>query len=405
MANHIPLGLLAALMLSATSIPAGAQATAPTQPRDYNAPSSLPPENVPVIPPQSVPIPPPETVPVLPPPAEIPAAGSPMGQPATAVPDSAQPALSTCGDASAKNPVTPAPREVVDAQYGGGPLPDGLCALTLKVQIILDQLGMSPGVIDGIKGGNLSKAIAAAEQLAGLPVDGVLDPDLWARLPKDVPVLGDYEITDKDIAGPYLASVPSDYAEMARLDSVAYTGPIEMLAERFHMDENLLTALNPNANFNVAGTHILVAFTHQHSVETPVASLVADKATAQLRGYDETGKLVVSYPATIGSDDLPSPSGTHTIKGIATDAAYYYNPDLNFKQGNNTRKLKIPPGPNNPIGTTWIDLSKPTYGIHGTPWPAKIDKTRSHGCIRLTNWDAEELASLVKKGVTVEFRD
>ena len=113
---------------------------------------------------------------------------------------------------------------------------------------------------------------------------------------------------------------------------------------------------------------------------------------------------MVAYPSTIGSEELPSPSGTHVVDAIATNAAYYYDPTINFKQGANTGKLTLPPGPNNPIGTTWIDLSEPTYGIHGTPEPAKIDKTYSHGCIRLTNWDVEELARLVRKGVTVEFR-
>jgi len=113
----------------------------------------------------------------------------------------------------------------------------------------------------------------------------------------------------------------------------------------------------------------------------------------------------VAYPATIGSEQTPSPSGTHRVKSIASDAAYYYRPDVNFRQGKNTEPLTIPPGPNNPIGSVWIDLSEPTYGIHGTPEPSKIDKTFSHGCVRLTNWDAEELARLVKKGVEVHFLD
>jgi lipoprotein-anchoring transpeptidase ErfK/SrfK len=113
---------------------------------------------------------------------------------------------------------------------------------------------------------------------------------------------------------------------------------------------------------------------------------------------------VVSYPATIGSAAMPSPSGMHLVNAIAPDAAYYYRPDVNFQQGDNTERLTIPPGPNNPVGTTWIDLTEPTYGIHGTPEPSRIDKTSSHGCIRLTNWDVEELAGLIEKGVPVEFR-
>ncbi len=300
--------------------------------------------------------------------------------------------------------VVPSMGEVNAAEYLGGPLPEGLSAITLKLQIVLDELGMSPGAIDGVNGRNVAKAIAGAETLAGLPVDGVLDAELWQRLPRDALVLVDYEISSEDVAGPFLPEIPTDYAEMAKLPRLAYTGPLEMFGERFHMDVDLLRALNPEADFARAGTHIIVAAANRYIVKTPVVTLIADKVNAQLSGYDQNGKLVVAYPATIGSEELPSPSGTHVVDAIATDAAYYYNPDLNFKQGDNTGKLTLPPGPNNPIGTTWIDLSEPTYGIHGTPEPTKIDKTYSHGCVRLTNWDVEELATLVRKGVTVEFR-
>ncbi len=297
------------------------------------------------------------------------------------------------------------PQAVNDAQYTGGPLPEGLSPLTLKLQILLDEVGMSPGVIDGTNGKNVAKAIAAVEVVAGLPVDGILDEDVWKLLPHGAPILLDYVITPEDVAGPFLTGgVPTDYAEMAKLHSLAYTGPLEMFGERFHMDVDLLKTLNPSADFNQPGTHIIVAGADKYAVQTPVAALVADKVNAQLRGYDAAGKLVVAYPATIGSTDMPSPSGTHYVNGIARNAAYYYRPQVNFQQGNNREKLTLPPGPNNPIGTTWIDLSEPTYGIHGTPEPSRIDKTNSHGCVRLTNWDVEELAKLVKKGVPVEFR-
>lgn len=136
-----------------------------------------------------------------------------------------------------------------------------------------------------------------------------------------------------------------------------------------------------------------------------VAHIVADKSAKQVRAFDASGNLVVAYPATIGSQATPSPTGTHTVERIALDPEYTYNPKINFQQGNNDRVLRIPPGPNGPVGSVWIALSKPTYGIHGTPEPSKIGKTYSNGCIRLTNWDAQELAKLVSKGVTVEFRD
>jgi lipoprotein-anchoring transpeptidase ErfK/SrfK len=295
------------------------------------------------------------------------------------------------------------PQAVNDVEYVGGPLPEGLSALTLKLQIILDQVGMSPGVIDGINGRNVAKAIAGAEVIAGLPVDGSLDEEIWGRLPHDTPILVDYVITAEDVAGPFLPEIPSDFAEMAKLDQISYTDPLEMLGERFHMDVDLLKLLNPDADFNRAGTQIIVAAANIYTATDPVATLIADKANAQLRGYDKDGKLTVAYPATIGSNELPSPSGTHFVNAVAKNAAYYYDPQINFQQGGNTEKLTIPPGPNNPIGTTWIDLSEPTYGIHGTPEPSRIDKTFSHGCVRLTNWDVEELAGLVEKGVPVTF--
>jgi lipoprotein-anchoring transpeptidase ErfK/SrfK len=138
--------------------------------------------------------------------------------------------------------------------------------------------------------------------------------------------------------------------------------------------------------------------------DRPVSYLIADKSRKQLLGYDAAKRLVVSYPATIGSPELPSPSGTHMVSEIVPDPAYYYRPGVNFQQGDNDEPLTVPPGPNNPVGTTWIDLTEPTYGIHGTPEPALIDKTSSHGCVRLTNWDAAELATLLDKGVPVEFR-
>ena len=134
-----------------------------------------------------------------------------------------------------------------------------------------------------------------------------------------------------------------------------------------------------------------------------VARIEADKGLRQVRAYDAGGTLIVAYPATIGSEDNPSPSGTHTVEGVAPMPDYTYNPKINFQQGENTEVLTIPPGPNGPVGSMWIDLSEPTYGIHGTPEPSLIDKTGSHGCVRLTNWDAEELAGMVEPGVVVEF--
>ena len=139
--------------------------------------------------------------------------------------------------------------------------------------------------------------------------------------------------------------------------------------------------------------------------EPSVVALVDHKGRKQVLAYDANGILIAAYPASIGSADTPSPSGTVTVERIALNPGYTYNPKINFKQGNNDKVLTLQPGPNGPVGTVWIALSKPTYGIHGTPEPSKIGKTQSHGCIRLTNWDATELAKMTSAGVTVEFVD
>src|SRR5690606_610557 len=174
--------------------------------------------------------------------------------------------------------------------------------------------------------------------------------------------------------------------------------------ERFHMDEDYLKSLNPQANFKRPGTIIKVANPGK-PVEGEVARIVADKSLEQVQAYNAEGDLIAAYPATIGSTDTPSPTGTHAVDRVAFDPEYTYNPKINFKQGSNDGVLTIPPGPNGPVGTVWIALDKPTYGVHGTPEPSTIGKTSSHGCVRLTNWDAQELAKLVKPGVTVEFVD
>ncbi|MFN3766408.1 MAG: L,D-transpeptidase family protein [Aliihoeflea sp.] len=274
-----------------------------------------------------------------------------------------------------------------------------------KIQIVLSRIGASPGVIDGRMGDNVNKAIATYQELRGEALRTYDTQSIEAVL-QDTggDAFIEYEITPVDAAGPFIASVPEDYGQKAQLETLGYTSVAEKLAERFHMDEDYLRALNPGANFERPGTRIRVANVVRPKREQ-VARIIADKSAKQVRAFDASGRLVVAYPATIGSQSTPSPTGTHTVERIALDPEYTYNPKINFKQGDNDKVLTIPPGPNGPVGSVWIALSKPTYGIHGTPEPSKIGKTYSNGCIRLTNWDAQELAKLVSKGVTVEFQE
>ncbi|MBO6717613.1 MAG: L,D-transpeptidase [Rhizobiaceae bacterium] len=279
----------------------------------------------------------------------------------------------------------------------------GASEAVAKIQVLLDRAGLSPGVIDGRMGDNVNKAISAYREKTGQSLR-TYDPDsIDEELARTGgPAFVEYTITSVDAAGPYVASVPDDYGEKARLERLSFTSVPEALAERFHMDEAYLKALNPGADFSRPGTIIRVV-----NPGTPlsgtVGRIVADKSAKQVRVFDVSGKLLAAYPATIGSADTPSPSGTVTVSRIAFDPEYTYNPKVNFRQGANDRVLTIPPGPNGPVGSIWIALSKPTYGIHGTPEPSKIGKTFSHGCVRLTNWDATELAKMVTEGVTVEF--
>jgi lipoprotein-anchoring transpeptidase ErfK/SrfK len=275
----------------------------------------------------------------------------------------------------------------------------------VKAQVLLARWHASPGVIDGRNGDNMRKALSAFESTHDLPQAAKLDDKVWTALTQDQsePVMTDYEITKKDTEGPFTPEIPNDYGALAKLNHLNYRNPVEMFAERFHMDETLLKALNPEADFGKAGEKIVVANIQAKPLTGKIAKIDVDKDQGQVRALDHKGKLVIAFPATVGSDELPSPTGDYKVKGVAWSPKYSYDPKKNFQQGKNTKKLSIPAGPNNPVGSVYIALSKPTYGIHGTPEPSKIDKTSSHGCVRLTNWDAEELAHMVRGGIPVHF--
>jgi lipoprotein-anchoring transpeptidase ErfK/SrfK len=270
----------------------------------------------------------------------------------------------------------------------------------IRLQVLLDRAGSSPGVVDGFYGKNVSKAVAGFEAMHGLPVDGKLDPGVAARLEDNAPVLQRYVVSNDDAAD-LVDKIPEDYGEKAKMKILGYTSVAERLSERFHMDIDLVKTLNPGAKFAPGETLFVV------SPRSPRAGKVkrieANKKTGQVIAYAEDGSMLAVYPATIGSRDNPAPSGIHKVKGVARMPVYRYNPKINFKQGRNDKVLTIPKGPNGPVGSVWIDLTEPTYGIHGTPEPKLIDKVGSHGCVRLTNWDAEELAGMVKPGVVVGF--
>lgn len=275
----------------------------------------------------------------------------------------------------------------------------------VRIQVLLDRAHFSPGVVDGYDGSNVRKAVSAYQEALGLPITGVADDALLTRLEQadSAPALVAYTLTAEDVAGPFV-DVPSDLEAMSRLEHVGYESAEEAVAEKFHMDDDLLRTLNPGVNFDQAGTQIVVA-NAGGELNTQVASVEVDVSEGAVRAFDASNQLVAYYPATIGSGDAPAPIGEHTVRGVAFDPTYRYDPARLPTFGRrNHGALDIAAGPNNPVGAVWIALSADTYGIHGAPNPSQVSKTQSHGCIRLTNWDVIELGHAVRPGVPVAIR-
>jgi lipoprotein-anchoring transpeptidase ErfK/SrfK len=276
----------------------------------------------------------------------------------------------------------------------------------VKAEVLLDRAGFSPGVIDGKDGTNLQHALEAFDTAHGLTPSGALDAATWTALAgaDAEPVMQTYVITAQDEAGPFIGTPPKDYPALSKLPALGYSTPLQALGEKFHMDQKLLAALNPVADFGKVGQTLLVAAPRAGPRDFQAARIEVDKSDDEVRAFGSDGKLLAFYPATVGSAERPAPSGVFAVTAVAPHPAYFYDPArLTFTPEGATGKLRIAPGPNNPVGSTWIALTVPTYGIHGSPDPTTIGKRQSHGCVRLTNWDAAELGKAVKKGVQVDF--
>jgi lipoprotein-anchoring transpeptidase ErfK/SrfK len=274
----------------------------------------------------------------------------------------------------------------------------------IKAQVLLDRANISPGEIDGKHSGNFDETLRAFLEASGQPADLSWSRDFWLKLTSTVtgPVLTEYVVSKDDARGPFV-QLPAKMEDMKGVKALGYASLREALAEKFHMSEELLGALNPGASFAQAGEKIFVANVMNDQKPVPVVRVDVDKDRQTVKAYSSKGELVAFFPASVGSEDKPSPSGTLKVTLIESEPAYHYNPKYHFKEVDSQKPFDLNPGPNNPLGSTWIALSRPSYGIHGTPEPSLVGKSQSHGCVRVTNWDAQRLAGMLTRGVPVNF--
>ena len=288
-------------------------------------------------------------------------------------------------------------KQINSAEWQEGKKIDRVVGTRLQALLNWHQNGVGP--VDGYWGKNTRKAMQAFQKANGLKVTDNLNQETWDKLTASErlmrqPVLVSYQLTEQDV-NIKTTTIPAGAEAKSELEGMYYESVIEALAEKFHISEKYLKALNPEASFNAGET--LTVYNPGNPNTKPVSRVVADKATETLYAYDDQDNLIASYPTTVGSTATPSPTGTHKVKVKVNEPNYTYT-------GDDGEKFIIPPGPNNPVGVVWIGLTKPSYGIHGSPDPARISRQASAGCVRLTNWDALALLGVIQNDATVEFR-
>jgi lipoprotein-anchoring transpeptidase ErfK/SrfK len=215
-------------------------------------------------------------------------------------------------------------------------------------------------------------------------------------------------VTEEDVKGPFV-SVPEEMYDKAKLDCLCYESKKEKLAEIFHTTADLLDVLNPDADFSniKAGDRIWVPNVR----ETPkqprpdIARVVVSIKGNTFNAFDAQGNLIFHAPTTLGNKYDPSPRETVQVKKIVHDPHFHYQPKLFAEVPDDEPEANLNPGPNSPVGVVWIALTKPHFGVHGTSDPDSIGYASSHGCVRLTNWDAKEVANRISEGVSIEFLD
>jgi len=304
--------------------------------------------------------------------------------------------------------------------------PAGIDPAIFQAQVQLDRAGFAPGIVDGRKGRFFVMALKGFQEARGLEQSGVLDAASRKALAGErAPTIIRMVLKAEALEASFTPDIPSRIVDQATLPFLGYRNLVEKLSERFHTSSDILIRLNPGLKAPRAGMELLLpgllpsdrtyepglparwrdvlADLNISASQPRAAKIVVSKSQSVLRVYDAQDRLIAQFPATTGSDYDPLPLGKWMIRTIAFMPTYHYNPDLFWDADSSDQKAQLGEGPNNPVGVVWIDLNKPHYGIHGTPEPTLIGRSQSHGCIRLSNWDAARLSQMLRADTPAEF--